>query len=82
MCLCSCVSEVWKKKATVVDDKIVIQHQICLTATIDHRYVDGAQMAKMAKRLKAILEDPQLLDGSQDATAVVSNNKPERKADN
>lgn len=42
----------------VVDGQIVIQAQLTLTATIDHRFVDGFQLATVAKTIRAVLENP------------------------
>jgi pyruvate dehydrogenase E2 component (dihydrolipoamide acetyltransferase) len=58
-----CVGSI-EKKAVVVNDQIIIQHQMCVTATIDHRFVDGAEIAKLGRRLKEVLERPELLDVS------------------
>jgi len=48
----------------VVDDKIVIQNQICVTATIDHRFIDGADIAYVGKELRRCLENPSELDAA------------------
>ncbi|KAG6615901.1 2-oxo acid dehydrogenase acyltransferase catalytic domain protein [Phytophthora cinnamomi] len=49
-------------KAVVVDGKIEVRPMLTLTTTIDHRYVDGSEAARMAKNLKAFVEDPNLLE--------------------
>jgi pyruvate/2-oxoglutarate dehydrogenase complex dihydrolipoamide acyltransferase (E2) component len=54
MGVCAC-----KKVPAVVDDKIVIQTQMKLTGTVDHRIVDGAEVAKLNKYLQTVLEDPE-----------------------
>ncbi|EGZ29433.1 hypothetical protein PHYSODRAFT_309794 [Phytophthora sojae] len=49
-------------KAVVVDGKVEVRPMLTLTTTIDHRYVDGSEAARMAKNLKACVEDPNLLE--------------------
>ncbi|GMF60563.1 unnamed protein product [Phytophthora fragariaefolia] len=49
-------------KAVVVNGKIEVRPILTLTTTIDHRYVDGSEAARMAKNLKACVEDPSLLE--------------------
>ncbi|KAK1947670.1 Dihydrolipoyllysine-residue acetyltransferase component of pyruvate dehydrogenase complex [Phytophthora citrophthora] len=49
-------------KAIVLDGKVVVRPMLTLTTTIDHRYVDGSEAARMAKNLKAFVEDPNLLE--------------------
>ncbi|KAL3657391.1 hypothetical protein V7S43_017710 [Phytophthora oleae] len=49
-------------KAVVLDGKVEVRPMLTLTTTIDHRYVDGSEAARMAKNLKAFVEDPNLLE--------------------
>ena len=42
----------------VQDGEVVIAPMITLTATIDHRYIDGSQGANLAKTIRAFFEDP------------------------
>jgi pyruvate dehydrogenase E2 component (dihydrolipoamide acetyltransferase) len=51
------VSEV-TRKPVVVDDEIVARPILTITATMDHRYVDGAHAARLARSVRAYLEDP------------------------
>eukprot|EP01135_Chromosphaera_perkinsii_P010166 Nk52_evm32s2039 gene=Nk52_evmTU32s2039 len=51
-----------KDKAVVVDGEIKIRPMLTLTATFDHRFLDGAQGAQMAQIIKGIMEHPYLLD--------------------
>lgn len=44
-----------------VDGKIVIRPMLALSASFDHRAIDGAAGAKFLKRVKALLETPELL---------------------
>ncbi|GLD99516.1 hypothetical protein PINS_up008242 [Pythium insidiosum] len=51
------------KDAPVVEDgKIVIRPMLTLTTTIDHRYVDGSQAARMGHTLKKFIEDPEQME--------------------
>lgn len=49
--------------AVVRDGQIVIRKQLTLCATIDHRYLDGAQGGVLAKVVRDILENPWQLEG-------------------
>lgn len=49
-------------KVVVVDNEIVIRPMLTITTTIDHRYVDGSQAARMASMMKKLVEDPSLLE--------------------
>jgi len=52
-----------KKQAVVIEDEIVIRPMITLTATIDHRYIDGSQGANIALTIREAFEKPWILDG-------------------
>ena len=45
-------------KAIVIDKKVEVRPILPITATIDHRYVDGAQLGKALKTFRAYLADP------------------------
>jgi pyruvate/2-oxoglutarate dehydrogenase complex dihydrolipoamide acyltransferase (E2) component len=47
-----------KKVPAVVDDQIVIQTQMKVTGTVDHRIIDGAEVAKFNKYFQQVFEDP------------------------
>ena len=49
--------------AVVVDGAVVSRAQLTLCATIDHRYIVGAQGGKLAKVVRSILENPWQLEG-------------------
>ncbi len=51
-----------EKRAVVRDDEIVIRNMLPLSATFDHRIVDGHQVWLVAKGLKRFLADPASLD--------------------
>lgn len=52
-----------KKRAVVINDQIVIRPMLDLTATIDHRFLDGHRGAMVAKIMRNLLENPWLMDG-------------------
>ena len=45
-------------KPVVVDGAVVVRPVLSLTATLDHRYVDGFHAARVARPLRDYLEDP------------------------
>ena len=51
------VGEVARKPA-VVDDKIEIRPLLNLSATMDHRYLDGFHAARLARSVREYLDDP------------------------
>ncbi len=51
------------EKPMVLDGEIVARPQVSLCATIDHRYLDGAQGGTLAKEVRRYLEDPWAMDG-------------------
>jgi pyruvate/2-oxoglutarate dehydrogenase complex dihydrolipoamide acyltransferase (E2) component len=51
-----------KPRPTVVDGEIVIRQQMTITATIDHRFIDGFQGGILAKVVRDVLENPEKLD--------------------
>jgi pyruvate dehydrogenase E2 component (dihydrolipoamide acetyltransferase) len=53
-----------RDQPVVVDGKLSVQKQLTITATIDHRFIDGAQLAVLAKTLRSILENPWQLDAA------------------
>ena len=50
--------------AAVVDGQVVVRPEVVLTATADHRLVDGAHAGRVAAGLRGYLADPSVLDGS------------------
>ncbi|MBM3266998.1 MAG: 2-oxo acid dehydrogenase subunit E2 [Candidatus Sericytochromatia bacterium] len=63
-----------------VDGEVCVRPQMVVTATIDHRYVDGAQAARFAGIIKAVLDDPWRWDaarpGRADARAAATRRLP------
>lgn len=49
--------------ALVVDGQVVVRPQLVITATADHRLVDGAHAAKLARIVRELLADPDRIDG-------------------
>jgi len=56
-----CVGAVSDAPAAV-DGQIVVRPQVVVTATADHRLVDGAHAAKLARFVRLALADPESLD--------------------
>lgn len=52
-----------REMPAVVDGQVVVQKQITITTTIDHRFVDGAQIGVMANAVRAVFANPWSLDG-------------------
>jgi len=51
---------------TVVDGQVTTRKELTITATIDHRFIDGAQLATLSKIMRGVLENPwQLIGGDQ-----------------
>ena len=55
------------KKAVVVDDEVVIRPMLPVMATVDHRFLDGAQAAVIAREMRAAFAEPWKLDGHERA---------------
>ncbi len=51
------VSEV-RDKPAVVDGEVVARPLLTVTATLDHRYVDGSHAGRLVRSARAYLEDP------------------------
>jgi len=51
-----------KDKPVVVNNEIVIRPILTITATLDHRFVDGAQCALLSQIMKEVLADPKAFD--------------------
>jgi len=56
------LGSVVKKPRVMEDDRIEVRPTVTVTATLDHRFVDGAQCAHMASKVKEVLEDPERFD--------------------
>jgi pyruvate/2-oxoglutarate dehydrogenase complex dihydrolipoamide acyltransferase (E2) component len=45
-------------EARVVDGNVVVRKTMTITATVDHRYADGALLARTADDFKRYMADP------------------------
>ncbi|NQU54317.1 MAG: 2-oxo acid dehydrogenase subunit E2 [Bacteroidetes bacterium] len=50
------------KKPVVINDEIVIRKTLKLSATLDHRVVDGSHGGRMFRVIKHLVKNPQLLE--------------------
>ena len=62
--------------ALVVDGKVAVRPQLVITATADHRLVDGAHAAKLARIVRTLLADPQLIDARTQQQGAPSRTRP------
>lgn len=53
----------------VHDGEVVAREGLTITATIDHRFLDGAQGAKLANHVRDVLENPWQLDEEDNPSA-------------
>lgn len=53
-------------RPTVVDGEIVVQKQLTVTATLDHRFVDGFEGGRLAKIMRSVFENPTQLEAPRD----------------
>lgn len=51
-----------RKQPTVVDDQVVVRHMVTITATIDHRFIEGFQVGTIAREIRRVFADPWALD--------------------
>lgn len=51
-----------REEATVVEGRVEVRPLLTVTATVDHRYVDGFQAAVLARAFRRAFEDPWSLD--------------------
>ena len=58
------VGEVQVKPA-VVDGEVVARPRLTLTATLDHRYLDGAHAGRLVRSVRAYLEDPEAVEAGR-----------------
>ncbi len=58
-----------RPRPAVVDGEIVVQKQLTITATLDHRFVDGFEGGQLAKTVREVFENPHLLDVSKEGDA-------------
>ena len=58
------VSKVEMKPA-VVDGEVVARPRLTVTATLDHRYIDGAHAGRLVDGVRAYLEDPEAFESAR-----------------
>lgn len=51
------------ERPMVVEGQVVARPQLTITATLDHRFIDGADGGKLAKIVRRLLENPWEIDG-------------------
>ena len=52
-------------KPAVVDGEVVARPHLTVTATLDHRYLDGAHAGRLVGSVRAYLEDPDTVEGER-----------------
>ena len=52
-----------KQRPVVYNGEIVARRQLTITATLDHRFIDGFQGGVLAKMIRQLLENPWEIDG-------------------
>ncbi|MDX6197481.1 MAG: hypothetical protein QOJ79_632 [Actinomycetota bacterium] len=62
--------------ALVVDGKVAVRPQLVITATADHRLVDGAHAAKLARIVRMLLAEPHLIDSRDMQQGASSRTRP------
>lgn len=65
-----------KERPVVRSGEVVVRPMITLTATLDHRYVDGFQAATIAREFQRVFEDPWRLDGLDRRPSEVREEEP------
>lgn len=55
------------KKPVVINDEIVIRRVMQISATLDHRVVDGSHGGKMFRGIKRYIKNPELLEAKPEA---------------
>jgi pyruvate dehydrogenase E2 component (dihydrolipoamide acetyltransferase) len=53
----------------VQDGKLIVQTQVTVTATVDHRFVDGMQLGTLAKIMRDVIENPRQLNSEIERSA-------------
>ncbi len=71
-----------RDRPAAVDGEVVIRPELTITATIDHRFMDGAQGAVLARVMRDMFANPWQLDGESPAETgePASATKPTAKA--
>jgi pyruvate/2-oxoglutarate dehydrogenase complex dihydrolipoamide acyltransferase (E2) component len=56
-----------RPRPVVVEGQVVVRPMLTVTATLDHRFVDGFQAATLARTFRRVFEDPWSLDRREPA---------------
>ena len=59
-----------KDRVAAQDGQVVIRPEVDLMVTIDHRFMDGYQGAKLAHVIRKMVENPWTLDGHQEGSST------------
>jgi pyruvate dehydrogenase E2 component (dihydrolipoamide acetyltransferase) len=57
------------QQPAAVDGEVVAQPQLTMTATIDHRFVDGHRASALARIVRAVFAEPDTYDDALPALA-------------
>jgi pyruvate dehydrogenase E2 component (dihydrolipoamide acetyltransferase) len=52
-----------RQQPAVLDGQIVARPMLSISATIDHRFMDGMKLAALTRMVRGVLENPWILDG-------------------
>lgn len=61
-----------RDSVTVVDGEIAVRPQLTITATIDHRFIDGFQGGVLAQAVRKVFEDPWAIDRASSPPATAT----------
>lgn len=61
---------------TVRDGQVVVTHQVTVTVTIDHRFIDGFQAGTLATEFRRVFADPWSLDAGQSGAPSAPSESP------
>lgn len=68
-----------KQRPVVIDGQIEIREIVTLNATIDHRFCDGALLAKMVRVIQEVFADPDAYFGEPEAAEAAAQGPAESK---
>ncbi|MCK6508907.1 2-oxo acid dehydrogenase subunit E2 [Myxococcota bacterium] len=68
------------ERPAVVDGQLVVRPQMTITATIDHRFLDGFQGGVLAKIVRRVLENPWQLDSAKAPSGELLGTPPSQAA--
>lgn len=65
-----------REQAVVIDGQVAARPTLTISATVDHRFIDGFQGGVLAQAFRRAFEDPWSLDDETGATASVASSAP------